>query len=571
MLFSRVSLLKPVISSLYRLMNRKHKVYLVILIMLTVGSSLIETIGVSVIMPFISLASDPRLVNTGYYKKAFDFFHFANVESFIISLGISIIIFYVIRAIYSVLLVYSQNRFSFGMYKYLSMKIFNVSLAASYKVHALKNTGELMQAITNEASDASRVLLNVLQFFSEIFTIGMVYAVIVLLNWKLTLILTAVLLLIVLILLSFLAAINRNQGQKRLISGRNLNRTLKETFSNFKFVKLKGNEEDILKLYDGIIEMRTRSEVINNLLSIMPKNILESLGFSLLVAVVVYIVWVYHDASQVIPIITMYALALYRILPSTHRMLSNLNYIAYMQKTLESVDESLNQPVENEGAEPIVFNQAIRLDTISFKYISGGEVLANVSLDIKKGEKIAITGESGSGKTTLVDIIIGIHRPVTGTVFIDNIALTESNIRSWRKKIGYIPQTIYLFDGTVADNVSFGSKPDENRIITALHMANIWEFLCEKDGLKTKVGEGGIQLSGGQQQRIGIARALYDDPEVLVLDEATSALDSETERKIMEELYDVSKNKTLIIIAHRLSTVEQCDRKITMEHGKIIK
>jgi ATP-binding cassette subfamily B protein/ATP-binding cassette subfamily C protein len=202
--------------------------------------------------------------------------------------------------------------------------------------------------------------------------------------------------------------------------------------------------------------------------------------------------------------------------------------------------------------------------------MTGNEVISDASLEIKKGEKIAITGESGGGKTTLVDIIIGIHKPLSGKVYIDDTAITDDNIRAWRKKIGYIPQNIYLFDGTVAENVAFGSIPDDEKIKKALQMANIWDFLASKDGVNTLVGEGGIQLSGGQQQRIGIARAFYDDPDVLVLDEATSALDTETEQKIMDEIYNVSITKTLIIIAHRLTTVERCNRRIRVEDGKII-
>jgi ABC-type multidrug transport system fused ATPase/permease subunit len=273
---------------------------------------------------------------------------------------------------------------------------------------------------------------------------------------------------------------------------------------------------------------------------------------------------------MVIPIISMYALALYRILPSIHRMLLNINHIVYNEKTLENVYESLHQPVEKEGDAPLDFNRSICLENIHFKYLTGGEVIADISLKINKGEKIAFTGESGSGKSTLVDIITGIHKPISGKVYIDDTLLTNDNIRSWRKKIGYIPQSIYLFDGTVAENVAFGSAPDEEKIKTALVKANIWDFLSQKEGIHTIVGDGGIQLSGGQQQRIGIARALYDDPEVLVLDEATSALDTETEQKIMDEIYSVSAHKTLIVIAHRLSTVERCNRRIRIANGRIV-
>ena len=474
------------------------------------------------------------------------------------------------RGIYSVLLTYLMNRFSVGISKYLSKKVFKIYLSVSYKVYAQKNTADIMHSTMAETGEVSKITLNVMQLISEIFTVLMVYTVIILLNWKMTVVVTIALLIIVSIFLSILTKINRNQGIKRLAASRKINRVLRESLGNYKYVKLKGNEEDILRNYDSAREIQTRAEIMNSFLGIIPKSVLESIGFSLLVAAVIFILWSYGDASRIIPIISMYALALYRILPSVHRMLQNINNIAYAERTLESVEESLLQPVEEEGSAPVDFNRSIRLEGIHFRYMTGDDIIKDVSLEIKKGEKIAVTGESGSGKSTLVDIVTGIHKPYSGKVFIDGVAITDDNIRSWRQKIGYIPQSIYLFDGTVGENVSFGSKPDNEKIKKALQTANIWDFLSQKEGLDTRVGDEGIQLSGGQQQRIGIARALYDNPEILVLDEATSALDTETEQKIMDEIYTVSANKTLIVIAHRLSTVERCDRRIRIENGKII-
>ena len=566
----KIFFLKPVFDKISRLLIRKHKIYMVLLLVFTIGFSLIETLGISVIMPFISMVSDPKIIDSGMYKKVYDFLGFSTFESFVIAAGICIICFYIFRSVYSVTFSWFTNRYSSGLYKYFSKKVFDTYLHVSYKVYVQKNSAVLMQAISSETGDVGKIVLNILQFFSEIFTVLMIYAVIVILNWRMTLVITAALLFIVLIILPVLTKINKDQGAKKYLAGRYMNKSLKETLGNIKYVKLKGNEKEVLNTYDSAIQLRTRSEVINNVLGIIPKYILESIGFSFLIGVIIFIVWVYRDASKVIPIISMYALALYRILPSVHRMLQNINNIVYSEKTLNSVYESLNQQVEIEGKEIVNFNKSISLENVNFKYLTGNNVLSGISLEIKKGEKIAITGESGSGKSTLVDIIIGIHTNVSGNVYIDDTIINNDNIQSWRKKIGYIPQSIYLFDGTVAENVSFGSKFDEEKIIKALQKANIWDFLSQKEGLQTLVGDGGIQLSGGQQQRIGIARALYDDPEVLVLDEATSALDTETEQKIMDEIYSVSGNKTLIVIAHRLSTVERCDRKIRLENGKIV-
>jgi len=569
-LLEKITFIKPVISKLLRLMTHRHKIYLGLMLVLTIGFSLVETIGISAIMPFISIVSDPALLESGWYKIAYDFLGFVSVENFIITIGIGIIIFYIFRAVYSVSLTYLTNRYSIGIYKYFTKKIFKINLSVPYKVYAMKNSAELMHAIFRETNDASKVVLHFLQLCSEIFTILMVYVVIIFLDWKMTLIITAVLLFMVIFLLSLSTQISSTQGKKKFISARKMNRTLKETLSNLKYVKLKGNEENILRDYEKTLETNTRSELITSVLHVIPKGILESIGFSFLIAVVVFIVWIYHDASKVIPVISMYALALYRILPAIHRALQNIGSIAYNGKTLEGVNDNIHQTVEKEGDAPVAFKKSIRLENIYFKYLSGGDVITGISLEIKKGEKIAFIGESGGGKSTLVDIITGIHKPISGEVYIDDAALTNDNIRCWRKKIGYIPQSIYLFDGTVAENVAFGSIPDEEKIKTALIKANIWDFLLQKEGINTIVGDGGIQLSGGQQQRIGIARALYDDPEVLVLDEATSALDNETEQKIMDEIYSVSAHKTLIVIAHRLSTVERCDRRIRITDGRIV-
>jgi len=569
-LFNKITFLKPVFDKLLRVMTRRHKIYLGLMLILTIGLSLVETLGISAIMPFISIVSDPGLLSSGWYKKIYDFLGFLSVEKFIISLGIGIIIFYVFRAVYSVFHTYCINRYSIGLYKYFSKKAFEINLSVSYKVYAQKNSAELMRTINNETKEISKVALNTLQLFSEIFTVLMVYSVIIFLNWKMTLVVTVILLFIVILLLSVMTKMSSIQGKKSLVSGRKMQRTLKETLGNLKYVKLKGNEKEILSTYGNAMEINTRADLINNVLGVIPKGILESIGFSFLIAAIIFIIWIYHDASRVIPIISMYALALYRILPSVHRMLQNINGIVFSEETLKKVDECLRQPIEKEGDAPLDFNNSIRLENISFKYLTGGEVITGVSLKIDKGEKIAFTGESGGGKSTLVDIIIGIHKPLSGKIYIDGAPLTDGNIRSWRKRIGYIPQSIYLFDGTVAENVAFGLIPDEKKIKLALQKANIWDFLSQKDGMNTLVGDGGIQLSGGQQQRIGIARALYDDPEVLVLDEATSALDNETEQKIMDEIYGVSANKTLIIIAHRLTTVERCNRIIRIANGRIV-
>jgi ABC-type multidrug transport system fused ATPase/permease subunit len=293
-------------------------------------------------------------------------------------------------------------------------------------------------------------------------------------------------------------------------------------------------------------------------------------GFSLVAFIIIYLVLKYHtDIKGALPILTVFILGLYRLLPSVNRIFSAYNEIVFYSKSLDIVHNELIYEPEDLGDEEIEFKKEIKLENITFAY-DEKEILKNVNLIIKKGEKIGIVGESGSGKSTLIDLITGLYRPKGGIISIDEKELNEKNIKSWRKKIGYIPQMIYLKDGSVAENVAFLEEIDETKVKEVLKKANILDFLEEHhEGIHTHIGENGVKLSGGQRQRIAIARALYNNPEILVLDEATSALDNETEAKIMNEIYKVGENKTMIIIAHRISTLDRCDRVVKMEKRQV--
>jgi ABC-type multidrug transport system fused ATPase/permease subunit len=249
-----------------------------------------------------------------------------------------------------------------------------------------------------------------------------------------------------------------------------------------------------------------------------------------------------------------------------NRIVTGYNTLLYYHRSIDIIDEELKTTQENLGNKIIEFKEKIELTNVNFSY-QEKEVLSGINLTINKGEKIAFIGESGSGKSTLVDLIIGLYRLNQGEMKIDNVLVDESNLQNWRSQIGYIPQQVYLFDGTIAENVCFGRDLDKSLLVTVLKQANILDFLQTKQGVNTLVGEGGIQLSGGQKQRVAIARAIYGQPEILVLDEATSALDEETERKIMNEIYQISQDKTLIVIAHRLSTIKDCDKIYQLEDG----
>ncbi len=407
-----------------------------------------------------------------------------------------------------------------------------------------------------------------LNLLTELTVIVFFYSTLLITNWKITLVFTLIISIQIFIITKKITVLIQKKGE---IAAKSRAQTLKvfsKFFSNFKITKLKDNHEEAHKLFGENSRKAHDTEIIYATLQVVPRYSLETVGFSLLILAVAYILFKYGEAKMVLPTISMYALALYRTLPSVTGVLNQYNEIAYNQLATNIVFKSLSKTIVEEDLVPLDFNEKITLQNISFAYKSKHPVLKDFNLTIQKGQKVALIGHSGCGKSTLADIIMGLTYPKSGEIFIDNTLLTNENRRSWRKKIGYIPQNIYLFDGTVGDNIAFGSAIDEKRLIKVCKMAHIYDFLCEHEGLKTQVGEGGAKLSGGQKQRIGIARALYDNPEILVLDEATSALDNETESKIMDEIYQIAKNKTLIVIAHRLSTIEGCEVIIDMSQHK---
>ncbi len=551
--------------------TRQEKKNFIILIFMSIFLSIIETVGISAIMPFITLASDPsKIVSNKYSKMVYDFFEFSTTTNFMIFFGLFLIGFYIFRATYSMLYNYILNKFAFGRFHAFAFRLFKNYTNLPYKRFVKRNSAELIKTIVNEASNLSFYMQSLLLIFSEFFTVVLLYALLLLMDWRMTLVLTILLGAKVLFLLFFLKKRIEKEGLKRSIMQSKFYKILNETFGNFKIIKLIQNEEKLYSEFSNISYGYARANIVSNTLNQLPRLSLETIGFSVLIGIVVYVLFQYNDANFVLPIISMYALALYRILPALNRILSNYNTLLFLSNSLDIVYSDLSYIPQTEGKDFIDFKNKIELTNVSFEYNKNKKVLENINIIINKGDKVAFVGESGSGKSTLVDLIIGLYKPLSGEIVIDDKKLTSDNVKSYRSKVGYIPQSIYLFDGTVGENVAFGYEYDKEKIMEVLKKANIYDFLSSKEGIDTLVGDGGIQLSGGQKQRIGIARALYSDPEILVLDEATSALDNETEAKIMDEIYETSQDKTLLIIAHRLSTIERCDRKIMLSNGKII-
>ena len=555
------------------LLTRHDKKFLMLLVIFSIFIALVETVGIAAIMPFISVASNFEVIGTNhYYKAVYDFFHFSSEIEFVITFGIVLILFYILRGGLNLLYFYLLAKFANGRTHLLAFRLFENYLGMSYHHFIGKNSSELSKSIVNETHYLTTMITAILMMISELFVVILIYSAMLFVNWKITLLMTVFLGVNALFLVKTVSKKIKTQGVIREKYQKEFFEIINSTFGNYKIIKLQSNDKLILDRFNAASYGSAKSSIIHESLSHFPRIFLETLGFGLIAFVVVYLVFKYQtDISSALGILSMFILGLYRLMPSANRLLNSYNQIMYYHKSLDVIHNDLMYDIESLGDEKIGFDKNIVLQNIDFSYTGDKIVLKNINIEIKKGEKIAFIGPSGSGKSTLVDIIIGLYRPLDGKIAIDNQPLSDANIKDWRKKVGYIPQSVYLFDGTVADNISFGQEYDEKKIKDVLAKAQILEFLeAHQDGIETIVGEGGVKLSGGQKQRIAIARALYQEPEILVLDEATSALDEAIEKEIMNEIYEISQDKTLIIIAHRLSTIDRCEKVYKIENKKLV-
>lgn len=560
--FSKISLL----------LTRRDKLFLGYLLVFSIFISLIETVGVSIIMPFIAVATDfTHIQSNPYFSFLYNFFSFTSASYFILAFGICLILFYLGRSALNLFYIYLLARFARGRYHLIAYRLFENYLGRSYQHFTVFNSGELSKSIISEAQNVTNIIQQLLLMISEALVVMFIYSVLIWMNWKITALLTLILGMNAFLLTQTVSKWIKVEGIKKEVAQRSFYNIILTTFGNFKMLKLKSKDSLILNDFEKQSDIFAKSNISHETLGSTPRLFLEALGFGIVVFVIIYLVYKYDtNIASSLPMISVFIIALYRLLPSANRILNGYNQVLFYHKALDIVHNDLIYEIEDLGKGSITFNKKIELCNVSFGYTKEKLIFKEVNLSIQKGERIAIIGESGSGKSTLLDIMIGLYRPLNGHIFIDSTPLCDANIKAWRHKIGYIPQSIYLFDGSVADNVAFGEFKDVPKIKDALRKANMLDFLEEHhEGIETRVGEGGIMLSGGQKQRIAIARALYQDPEILVLDEATSALDTETESKIMQEIYEICQDKTLIIVAHRLSTIKQCTRIYKLLQGKL--
>jgi ABC-type multidrug transport system fused ATPase/permease subunit len=442
---------------------------------------------------------------------------------------------------------------------------------APYKKFLHLDSSAIYRAIINETISASQVMVSIMNILSESLVILLLYLLLIYVNFKATIVITVFFILLFFIIFLFITKKMEAVSSDKSQSLKKAYEILTNFFYNFKFIKLISAEKIFLNNFDGQLDKVTKAYIKNHTISNTPRLFLETIGFSIIIFFFMYILF-YNNASlsYAITFISIYILALYRMLPSFNRILSNYNNILFNYKSVEIVHDELNNAIETVGNKSVSLKKFIRTENLTFYYNKDKYILHNVNVVINKGAKIGIIGRSGSGKSTFLDLLMAFLEPVQGKIFIDNIELNHDITSSWRNLIGYIPQNIFLFNDTIEQNIIFGRKIDKEQLFKVLKQAHIEYLLDTSTSVGKKIGEGGGLLSSGERQRIAIARALYGNPDILIMDEATNSLVSEVENEIMNDLFNECADKTIIIVSHRLNTVEHCNRIFKLVDGNLL-
>lgn len=543
----------------------------------------LELIGVSIILPFISALIEPRrLLENKYIGFVLDKIGLCEDTEIVVFIGIIIILFYLFKNMALFLINYWQISFRCKLRMELSTSMLNFYMSRPYLFFVNHNSAQILRGIDNDTFGACAVLENVMKFSAEFLAVMLIGIYLLISDWMMAvgvLLLAAICFL--LITLGFKKKLVKlGENQRDAYARRN--QYAYQAITGCKEIKVTHREKYFVKKYFSAAKNATETEINYGAIGIIPERIIEAICISGLIGVVCIRMSLGVDMYDFVPKLGAFAVAAFRILPSVSRMTGDINAVMFYRPALQATYNNVNKIVHDKYQEPRectekkvwdgLFKHEIALENIDWKYSAdSAQVLHELSMKIHKGDAIAFVGASGAGKTTLADIILGILIPQKGRVLVDRIDI-YSVYEMWCKAIGYVPQTVFLIDDTIKNNIAFGIEEeeiDENLVWEALKKAQLEEYVRSlPNQINTIVGEGGIKFSGGQRQRIAIARALYYDPEILVLDEATAALDADTEAAVMEAINTFRRKKTLIIVAHRLSTIKNCDKIFRISDGK---
>jgi ABC-type multidrug transport system fused ATPase/permease subunit len=550
-------------------------------------AGLSEAMGFGAVIPFIVIATDPARAMKNAYLAPFvgtiSTVGYFRLLSYAAILLIAAFIFKNLVILYSQ---YYQNRFCLNVGKRISTELFNNSLRRKFKFYSDTNIAIAVKDLTVEVSHACEVCLyNFLILVSESATMACMITLMFVVNWRVTSIM-AVGSVPILVTVGLLVNYRSKVAGIRLLKITTSRIKLAtEAISGLKELKVLGRENFFQRRFENVSADYALTSTQMNTLTSVPRMVIEVGG---VVGVACIILWGWRQTNSInsiLPILTVYVVSASRLIPSTSRVMiatsrikgflpSLKKIIALLNETPDRLETSVpTDPASIQKIEKIGFSKNIVLEDIHFHYSADStkKILNGLSLEFSHGSSTGIVGLSGAGKSTLIDVLLGLYSPVHGKFLVDGTLINESNVRTWRHNIGYVPQAIYLADDTIAGNIAFGcEESDEKQLWEAIELAQMSDFVRGlPNGINTIVGDRGVKISGGQRQRLGIARALYHRPEILIFDEATSSLDNLTEKYVSEAIHNLRGNKTLIIVAHRLSTVQSCDKIIVLDSGRV--
>ena len=580
--------MRKIYKKVMKLLDARQKRQMVgIVIMMLIGGVL-ESMGIALIAPVMQVVVDPEQIQK---SKALSFiynlFNFTSPTQLAALIMVMLILVFVVKNVFLYFMNVVQLRFVYTNQFATSRRMMINFMQRPYEYYLNADTSVIQRNITSDVNNMYGLILSSLQLISEIIVFICLVAILISQDAEMTITIAALLVVVLLVIKYFIKPVMTKAGQENQDYYSGLYKWIDESVTGIKEIKIANKENYFINGYADCGAGYVNAVQKYNLYNSTPRLLIETIAIAGMVGYMLVVMARGTSLTQLLPQLTVLAAAAARLLPSANRINNYLTSIAYFEPFLMNVSDNLQMEIHDgsisynsddyrkkKEVEKLPVLKSINLDKISYKY-PGTEklILDNADMEIPVGKSVGIVGTSGAGKTTIVDVMLGLLKPVSGHIYADGVDVME-HYPQWLKNIGYIPQTIFMIDSTIRKNVAFGYADDEiddNKVWQALKEASLDEFVRSlPEGLDTKIGERGIRLSGGQRQRIGIARALFEDPEVLVLDEATSALDNETEAAIMDSINRLHGRKTLVIIAHRLQTIEKCDMVYSINDGKAV-
>jgi len=582
-----------VVVKIFRLLTRGERWQLSKVFLSSLLAGVISTVGVASVMPFMAVVGNPNIVTEKpWLAWVYRTFGFTSVNGFLFALGCVMVALITIDNAMRASNSWLVSRFIFTLNHDLSTRLLQEYLARPYSYFLNRNTADLGKNILSEVSSAVNGVVNpLIQAAAQTIIVACILGLLMSVNYAVAFGAAAILGGSYTLIYLGVRKGQARLGRSKISANTERYRFAQEALAGIKDVKVLGRENNFVRKFSAPSRTWASASANNAIVSQLPPRALELLTFGGIIVIVLYLLRTESTVGAVFSIVAMYAFAGYRLAPALQQIFfgltsSRFNYPALDDLYTELVGAGQRKQVrvtelaprsENPGEShhELVFAREIQLVDLSFSYPGAvRKALDGVSLNIPKNTTVGLVGKTGSGKTTLADLLLGLFQPTTGAILVDGEELTGPRMHAWRTKIGYVPQQIFLADDSVQNNIAFGLPEDAidaekvRRACSIAHLDELIEALPE--GVHTFVGERGVRLSGGQRQRLGIARALYSDPEVLIMDEATSSLDSVTESAVMEALEELSGKKTIALIAHRMTTVELCDNIFMLSQGKLI-